>query len=307
MNQLLKSILSPLFGFAIFRVMTPILFPALGAGISSQSGAINISIEGSLLMSALIGVVVSAFTQSMALAVLAGVASGMFISLVLAILNLKLKANIIIAAIALNLFASGFTIFFLFLTTQSKGTTASLKSLLIPNLELPLIRSIPVLGEVISGHNLLTYFALVSVFLYRVLLYNTSLGLRIRAVGQSPEAAVSTGIDPVKVQLTALLLSGFFSSFGGVFLTMGYTSSFGRDMTAGRGFIGLAIAVVARNEPLPILLYSFVFATAITLATYLGSIEFPSELIQTIPYIITIIVLTVYSYVEKRGSESEIS
>jgi ABC-type uncharacterized transport system permease subunit len=300
MDRLLKSIFSPLFGFAILRVMTALLFPALGAGISNHSGAINISIEGSLLMSALIGVMVSAFTQSYFLAILAGVAAGMSISFILAILNLKLKANIIIAAIALNLFASGFTVFFLFLTIHSKGTTASLNTLIIPSLEIPFIKNIPILGDIISGQNTLTYVSLFFVFLYHILLYNTPLGLRIRAVGQSSEAAVSTGINPERIKLISLLLSGFFSSFGGIFLTMGYTSSFGRDMTAGRGFIGLAIAVVARDKPLSILLYSLIFAAAFTFATYLGSIEFPSELIQTIPYIITVVILTLYSLFEKK-------
>jgi simple sugar transport system permease protein len=85
---------------------------------------------------------------------------------------------------------------------------------------------------------------------------------------------------------------------------MGYLSSFGRDMTAGRGFIAIGVAVVAQNRPFLTLFYSFLFATAITLATYLGSIDFPSEIIQTIPYIITIVVLTIYSLVEKNRKKT---
>jgi simple sugar transport system permease protein len=306
MSELLQSILSPLFGYAILRVMTPILFPAIGAGISFVSGSFNISLEASMLVSALIGVIVSAYTQSITLAVLAALAAGMFISLILAFLNLKLRADIILVGIALNLFASGFTVFLLFLTTGSKGVSATLKSLMLPQAQLPLIKNIPVVGQILSGHNLLTYFAIICVIIYYIILYKTPLGLRIRAVGQNADATISTGIKPERIKLIALLLSGLFASFGGIFLSMGYLSSFGRNMSAGRGFIAIGVAVVARNGPFLTLFYSFIFALAITLATYLGSMDFPSELIQVIPYLITIIVLTIYSLVEKNRKKIEV-
>ncbi len=104
---------------------------------------------------------------------------------------------------------------------------------------MPLIRHIPVLGPVLSGHNILTYLALVAVFLCWVLVFRSRLGLRIRAVGFNPNAAASVGISVRRVKFEALLLSGLFASLGGAFMSMGYLSYFARDMMAGRGYIGM--------------------------------------------------------------------
>jgi len=300
MSNLWSSILSPLFVFAVFRVMTPILYPALGAGISGLSGSLNIALEGIMLVSALMGVIISAVSQSLILAVAGAIAAGLLVALVLAFVHLNLKADIVLAGIALNLFASGFTVFLLYLTAKSKGNSAALKSLMMPTLAIPLVKDIPVVGQMLSGHNILTYIALLAVPVYWVIVNKTPLGLRIRAVGQSPDAAISTGIRPDVIKLKALLISGVFASLGGIYLSMGYSSAFGRDMTAGRGFIALAVAVVAQNKPLRTLLYGFLFAAMFTFAVYLGSIKFPTELIQTIPYLMTVIVLVVYCLIGRR-------
>jgi simple sugar transport system permease protein len=304
-SNLWSSILSPLFVFAIFRVMTPILYPALGAGISGLSGSLNIALEGVMLVSALMGVIISAYTQSLIIAVVGAIAAGMLLSLVLAFVHLNLKADIVLAGIALNLFASGFTVFLLYITAGSKGNSAALKSLMMPTVNIPVLRDIPVVGQALSGHNILTYVALLAVPFYWFIVNKTPLGLRIRAVGQSPDAAVSTGVMPDMIKLKALLLSGFFASLGGIYLSMGYSSAFGRDMTAGRGFIALAVAVVAQNKPLRTLAYGFLFATMFTFAVYLGSIKFPSELIQTIPYLMTIVVLVIYCLTERKKRRTQ--
>ena len=162
MNPLLKSILSTGFGFAVLRVMTPILLPALGVAISELAGSVNIALEGIMLMSAFFGVIVSAFTGSLFLALLAGLAAGVITGAILAYFHLKLKADIILAAIALNMFASGFTIFMLYLMTGDKGSTSSLKSLVFPEIQIPILKSIPILGPIFSGHNIMTYIALLA-------------------------------------------------------------------------------------------------------------------------------------------------
>jgi len=295
MDPLLKSIFSPEFGFAILRVMTPLLFPAIGVAITAMAGSINIALEGIMLVSAFTGVIVSAFTGSFLLALLSGVAAGMLMAALLGYFHLKLKADIILAAIALNMFASGITIFFLFVFAHDKGTTSSLKSLVFPKLDLPLIQSIPVLGRILSGHNVLTYFAILAVPLFFLIIYKTPLGLRIRAVGQNPRAAQSVGINVDRIRLYALLLSGFFGAFGGLYLSMGYVSWFSRDMTAGRGWIAIAAATLGGHQPLGTFLASFLFGTVNTLAIYIASLRIPSELIQLIPYLATVIALTLYS------------
>jgi len=295
MNPLLKSILSPEFGFAILRVMTPLLFPALGVAITNLAGSVNIALEGIMLISAFFGVIVGAFTGSLILSLLAGIAAGVALAAILGYFHLKLKADIILGAIALNLFASGFTIFLLYILTGDKGSTSSLKSLVFPTVEIPLIGRIPVLGEILSGHNVLTYTAIVMVFVYYVIVYKTPLGLRIRAVGQNPDAAASVGIKVDRIKLYALMLSGFFGALGGLYLSMGYVSWFSRDMTAGRGFIAIAASTLGGDLPLGTFLASLLFGIVNAFAIYIASLNVPSELIQMIPYLVTLIALTIFS------------
>ena len=213
----------------------------------------------------------------------------------LAYFHLKMKADIILGAIALNMFASGITIFLLFLITGDKGSTSSLQSLVFPEIEIPILKSIPILGEIFSGHNILTYAALLAIPFFYVLMYKTPLGLRIRAVGQNPNAAESVGINVNKIQLYALMLSGFFGALGGLYLSMGYVSWFSRDMTAGRGFIAIAAATLGGNLPVGILLSSLLFGFVNSFAIYIASLNVPSELIQMIPYLVTVIALAIFA------------
>jgi ABC-type uncharacterized transport system permease subunit len=295
MSPLLRSILSVEFGFAVFRVMTPLLFAAIGVSISNLAGTINISMEGTMLVSAFVGVLVSAFTESLVLALLAGVAAGVAMGAALSYFHLRLKADIILAAIALNLFATGITVFLLFLASGDKGSSSSLKSFVFPDLNIPLIKSIPVLGAIISGHNVMTYGAILAIVVFYIITFKTPLGLRIRAVGQNPNAAESVGINVNRTRMWALMLSGFFGAFGGLYLSMGYVSWFARDMTAGRGWIAIAAATLGGYMPLGTFLASLLFGAVNALAIYFASLQIPSELIALIPYLATVIALTIYS------------
>ena len=295
MNAMLKSILSAQFGFAILRVMTPLLYPAIGVAISGLAGAVNIALEGIMLCSACAGVLVSAFTHSLWLALAAGLVVGIGLAGLLGFFHLRLKADIILAAIAMNMLASGLTIFVLFLATGDKGSSSSLTSLVFPLVQLPLIGRVPVLGAIVSGQNVLVYGALAAVFLYWLITFKTPLGLRIRAVGQNPDAAQSVGINVNRTRLWALLLSGFFGALGGLYLAMGYVSWFARDMTAGRGWIAIAAASLGGNMPLGTFLSSLLFGAVNALAIYLAPLAVPSEFIQMIPYLATALALAVYS------------
>ncbi|MBI9106232.1 MAG: ABC transporter permease [Spirochaetales bacterium] len=295
MSELFSSIFSVNFGFAILRVMTPLLFPAIGIAISTMAGSQNIAMEGSMLIAAFFGVIVGALTGSLALALIAGIAAGVLLCMILGYFHLKLKADIFLSAVALNMFASGITIFLLFMITGDKGSTSSLKSPIFPNFHIPLIEKIPIIGGIISGHNVLTYVALLSVPLFFILMFKTPLGLRIRAVGQNPDAAESVGIDVNRTKMYALMISGVFAALGGLYLSMGYVSWFSRDMTAGRGFIAIAAATLGGMMPVGLLLSSLFFAFVSAVAIYIASLNIPSELIQLIPYLTTVIALAVFS------------
>ena len=300
MNQVLSLILAPEFGYSVLRVTTPIMFATLGALISDKAGVMNIALEGIMLISALTGVVFSALTGSSGVGLLAAVLAGGLVGLFLAYCALKLKTDIILSGIAINLMASGGTVFALFLIAGDKGISSSLASKVLPKLNIPGIASIPVLGTMLSGHNVLTYVAFFMVAATFVFLYRTPLGLRIRAVGENPNAAASVGIGVTKIQYLALSLSGMMAGFGGAYMSMGYVSWFSKNMTAGRGFIALAAEAMGGATPIGSMLTSLLFGFFDALSNTLQLMKIPSEFVNMIPYAATVIGLVLYTVQKTR-------
>ncbi len=298
--ELLNTIFSPSFGFSVIRVTTPIIFAALAALVTNKAGVMNIALEGIMLMSAFFGTVVSAYTQSALCGVIVAVIAGVLVALIMAGFAFRLKADLILTGIAINTFASGATVFLMYVICNDKASTSRLPSCNVPSVDIPLIQSIPVVGEIFSGHNLLTYLAFVSVIIVYVLIYKTSLGLRIRAVGEKPDAAQSVGIKVMRVQFAALFLSGVFAGLGGAFMSMGYMSFFSRDMIAGRGFIALAAQNMGGAAPLGTLIASIIFGIADALSNMLQTLRVPAEAVQMQPYLLTIIGLVIYSLSTKK-------
>ncbi len=293
-----RVITSTAFLFSIIRVTTPLLYGALSSLMSELSGVSNIGIEGMMLTCALTGVLSSAFFGANAgIGMLCAVVVGIALGLLLCFLITKLQTDAIITGIAYNLTASGLTVFLLYLAVGEKGISSSLVSGVLPSVEIPLLNKVPFVGEVLSGHNILTYVAILLVILISVFLYKTPLGLHIRGCGESPEALESVGIHVSRVQYIALAFSGALAALGGAYMSMGYVSYFVKDMIAGRGFIAIAAASLGANRPLPTLLVCLLFGAAEALAVNpsIQNMGVPTELVSTIPYIVTIIVLVMYS------------
>ena len=300
MEAVIRGVFSAAFLYSALRVTTPILFAALGGAVAKKAGVTNIGLEGTMLASALAGVVGSAYTQSLFIGALCGVATGLLISGLLAYFAIKLKAEIFLTGLMMNMIASGATVFIMYMLTKDKGTTTKLKSLVFPQVQLPVIKDIPFVGEVVSNHNILTYLAFLSVALVWFFINRTKLGIRIRAVGENPKAAESVGINIIRTQVTALLICGFLASLGGMYLSMGYVSWFSRDMTAGRGFTAVAAQYLGRANAGGTLMASMVFGTADALANVLQSLRVPAEYVQMIPYAATLLGLVFYSVNAKR-------
>lgn len=291
----------PDFYFAMFRSATPVLLTTLGAMVASRSGTSNIALEGIMLISAFVGVVVSAFTQSAWVGFLGAVLAGFVISNILAYFVLKLKSNAVISGIAINTLASGGTIFVLYLITGEKGASTSLHSLKLPNINIPVIQDIPVLGTILSGHHILTYVAFILVIVIWYMFKYTRLGMHIRAVGESPDAAESVGISVQKVKYIALIISGILTGMSGAFLSMGYVGLFSSGMTAGRGYIALATQAIAAGNAVIGMFASLIFGFCSSLANYLQSSGIPLQFIQLMPYLIIIIVYTWYCAMVERN------
>lgn len=291
--MVLHAIFSSLFLASILRISTPLILPALGGLVTELSGSINIALEGTMLVSAFTGVIVSAFTQNIWFGVLAGIGAGILFSALLAYFSLYLGTNLILAGTALNILASGGTVFLLYIITGDKGSTSTLASGMVPVVNIPFIKDIPFLGTVLSGHNIFVYAAFILTFLVYFMLYKTKFGVHLRAVGENPEAATSMGIHVRKVKFISILISGFLASLGGLNLSMAYLQIFQRDMTAGRGFIALAAVYLGGRKPWGTLLASILFGASDALSNQLGTLDIPSQLVQMIPYIMTILALVV--------------
>lgn len=294
MEALFEILLKDGFWFAVIRSTTPILLTTLGAMIAARAGARNIALEGTMLTASFVGVVASHFTQSAFLGLIFAVISGIIMSNIIAYFALKLKSNIIISGIALNLMASGMTVFGLYLLTGDKGASTSLNSLVLPNINIPIIENMPVIGNILSGHNVLTYVALILVFVVWVMFKYTKLGLRIKAVGESPEAAESVGISVNKVKYIALTMSGALAALGGAFLSMGYVTLFSAGMTSGRGYIALATQAMAGSNPIVGLLTSSLFGFTESMSNYLQGANLPIEFIQMLPYLAIVVIYVIY-------------
>ena len=288
------------FLFMWIRVATPILLTSLGAVICERTGVVNLGLDGIMLISALFGVLGSAWGGNLFWGLVAGVGAALIVSGFFAYFHLMLKANAVLCGTAINTIAGGLTVFVLQLATGEKGSSSSLKSFSFPAVNIPVIKDIPVVGDVLSGHNVITYFAFLMVIVIWVFLYRTPMGLRMRAVGENPSAASSVGQNVVKIRFLAILLCGVMAGMGGMYLSMGYLSMFTRDMVAGRGFIALAACAMGQANPVGALISSMVFSFFDGLSNILQLLQIPSEFVQMLPYGATILGLTIYSIQKQR-------
>ena len=275
------------------RMATPLIFAALAALITRQAGMFNMGVEGMILCSALAAVAFAHYSGNMWVGLLGAVLVGLLTGLIIAFANLSGKTELYLTCIAFNLAASGGTVFIMYVLTGEKSTTSgAFRSYQIPNIEIPFIKDIPVIGRIISGQSLLTWVAVLSIFLVWLLLKRTRLGLRIRAVGENPHAAESVGISVKKIGYISFAICGIMTGLSGAYLSMSYVTFFMKNMANGRGYIGLSAQNMANGEPVGSALASLLFGFSQALTTTMkNQTNFPTEFLEMIPYAATIIAL----------------
>lgn len=279
----------------------PIIFAAFAALISNKANIVSINIEGSMSVAALSGALVSYYTQSWAIGLLAAIAAGVGMSLLLALSAIKLKTDTFLSGIALNTFASGLCVLVLYLVLGVKGDSSMTPSVLIPQVKIPLLSEIPVIGPSLFAQNLLFYVAVISLFALLFLLYRTRLGTKIRATGYNPEATASVGIKTGRVQTVSLVFCGVFCGLGGAYLSMANLGYFSAGMVSGRGFIGIAAEAMGAGKPVLTMLFSLLFGAVDYFAVGGKTVmSAPYELLNTLPYIMTLAALLIYSLAKKK-------
>lgn len=289
-----------LFAAAVIRVSTPILLAAVGGLLSEIGGVPNITLEGSMLMGACAGALVAGYSGNVWLGLAAAIAAGMLPGLILGILYIEYKADPIVVGIGLNLLAAGLTTFVVFSLLGEKSGTSSLGRTELPSVEIPALADVPVLGNVILGQHILSYAAILAWVVIAVLLWRSRYGMHVRAVGTDLRVAQTVGISSRRIQYSVVLVAGALCGTAGAFLSMGYVSSFLRDMTAGRGFIAVAAIFLGGMRPVGVLVAAIAFGAFEALAIRLGNLDVPSQLVQTIPYLATLIGLGLFAYRESR-------
>jgi simple sugar transport system permease protein len=270
----------------------PIVFGALSGVLCERAGVVNIAIEGMLLGGAFVSAVVASATGNPWLGILAAIATGGVLAALLAVLAIRYRVDQIIAGFFINILVSGLTGFLSVRILQPYQQELNTPERLGP-IAIPLLSDIPIVGSILFRHNIFVYalFALIAVIHFG--LFYTRWGLRVRSVGEHPKAADTVGINVYWVRYTNVILGGMVAGLGGAYFTIGSTGGFEREMTAGRGFIGLAAMIFGGWNPIGSFLAGLVFGFADAIQSRLSilSIAIPSEFLIMAPYVVTIIVV----------------
>jgi simple sugar transport system permease protein len=270
------------------RIAIPIAYGALGNTICERGGIINIGVEGMMLAGSFGGVLGSYLSGSAWVGVLFSMFFGMFFALLHGLFTIRFHTGHIISGLGINLLASGLTTLWLAKIWGNSGKSDAVASL--GTVTIPLIKDLPILGSMISGYSPLLYLLLLLSFLVGLLLNKTVLGLRIRVVGENPYVADSVGVKVTSIQYFCVLSCGAVAGIGGAYLSIGDIGLFARDMVAGRGYIAMAVTIFGGWTPLGVLSGSLLFGLAQGLQFRLQDVA-PSQLIQMLPYVLTILVL----------------
>jgi simple sugar transport system permease protein len=269
---------------------TPLVFGALCGVLCERAGVVNVAIEGQFLAAALAAAVVGSLTQSVFAAVVAAMLAGLAMAALLAVFAIRYLVNQVVLGVVLNLLAVGVTGFLFDQLVQSAPDKYNAAPVLEP-IAIPVLSGIPFFGRVLFEQSILAYLAAVSVVVVWILLFKSTWGLRIRSVGEHPEAADTVGISVTGTRWSAVLVGGLFAGMGGAFFTLGATGSFSKEFTAGNGFIALAALIMGRWHPVYAALMAlfFGFVTQVSSQLQTLSTPMPSQFLLILPYVATIV------------------
>ncbi|SIS66477.1 nucleoside ABC transporter membrane protein [Roseivivax lentus] len=286
------------------RLATPLLLACLAGLFSERSGVIDIGLEGKMLIAAFFSAAIAALTGSVWMGLGAGIVSSVLLSGLHGLASITFRGNQLISGVALNFLAAGLTVLIAQDWFSQGGRTPSLmgagrwEAITLPFAET--LRAVPVLGpiyyELISGHSILVYVALLCVPATWWVLFRTRFGLRLRAVGEAPEAVDTAGVSVVGLRYAAIVICGLLCGLAGSYLATGLQAGFVKDMTAGRGYIALAALIFAKWRPwyalMACLLFGLLQAVALRYQNIdFGGITIPVQVMDALPYILTVVIL----------------
>ncbi|MEQ8964416.1 MAG: ABC transporter permease [Azospirillaceae bacterium] len=290
---------------ATLRVATPLILAALAGLFSERSGVVDIGLEGKMLGAAFSAAAVAAVTGSAWFGLLAGIGTSFGLAMLHGFATITHRGDQVVSGVALNVLVAGLAPTLGIAWFSRGGQTPTLSSdARFTGIDWPFaeaLRDVPILGpiysELLSGHNLLVYVALVAVPATAWVLYRSRFGLRLRAVGETPEAVDTAGISVIAMRYRALMVTGVLCGIAGTYLSVAHNASFVRDMTAGKGYLALAALIFAKWRPVPVLFACLLFGFLEAIEARLQGVELPVlgeipvQFIQALPYILTVVLL----------------
>jgi ABC-type uncharacterized transport system permease subunit len=268
-----------------------LLLPALGGTISERSGVVNIAMEGMMLTGAFFGVVADLAWHNVWLATGVAMLAGGLMATVHAVVSIQFRADQIVSGIAINIFAAGITVFLINRIYGLQDVGHIRQNELLPYINIPGVDQIPFFGKVLFQQNVIVYVALALLVLTHVVLFRTRLGLRIRAVGEHPQAADTAGINVYAIRYGAVITSGLLSGLSGAFLAIGISNTFVPNMTDGRGYIALAAMIFGKWTPFGAFVACIIFGLGQAIYDNNSIIHVSPYLLSMLPYLLTLIVL----------------
>jgi len=280
---------------SVISAATPLMLAATGELVLERSGVLNLGVEGMMLTGAIVGFAVSVSGGGASLGILAAALAGAAMALLFALMTLSFLANQVAAGLALSIFGTGLS--------ALAGTGFVGQSVApLPKLALPVLSQLPVLGPILFGQDILVYFSFAALFGVQWFLLRSHAGLVLRAVGDSHDAAHAIGYPVVAIRYMAALFGGAMSGLAGAYMSLAYTPMWAENLTAGRGWIALALVVFATWQPRRLLLGAYLFGGITILQLHVQGlgIAIPSQFLTMLPYLATVFVLVLISRDKRR-------
>jgi ABC-type uncharacterized transport system permease subunit len=301
---MLKTFFSALTLSATIRLATPLILTGMGGLFADRANVFNIGLESFMLLSAFFAMLGSYLTTSPLVGLIFGIVSSLIASIIFGVLVIYLKSNPVVVGIAMNLSAWGITTLLLDTIFNIRGAFMHKRITSFQSIELPIMGKIPFIKDVLSGHNVLVYIALISVILCYIVVFKTPFGLRLRGLKYNETAVQTAGVNTNNYKWITILLSGIFAGISGSFLPLGGLSMFTENMSAGKGFLALAAIMIGNGNPLKVFFACLIFAYADALSVGLQGFEIPSQIVLMAPYLATVLVLFIERLREIRYTSS---
>jgi len=301
--ELIKALFSITLMTSAIRLATPIILIAIGAALCNKAGVLNLALDGMTTTCAFVAIVATYLFRNFTtiginnpmlatyFGVLAAMLFGALIGALLAFVHTKYNIDLVLLSIALNMLAVDITVYLMRAIFNKSGTWSDPSIKQLNSISLPLINKIPILGDLLSNYNIIVYLSWIITIVLVILVNKTKFGLHVNAVGENPKAASSVGIEVAKMKYIGVIICGGLAGLGGAYISIDSLNMFVRNMSAGRGYIAVAIAILSRYHPINVLFAGLLFGFFEALQIYLQGYGVPSQLMQMIPYIVTLLVL----------------